>query len=90
MIRREPIGDGEVRYLVLLQPEPEGGFTVTCPALPGLVSYGATLAEARTMAADAIAGYVACLREDGEPVPPSDVGAEPPLVEELRVKLPAE
>jgi predicted RNase H-like HicB family nuclease len=75
MTRREPIGTGEVRYLVLLQPEPEGGFTVTCPVLPGLVSYGGTLAETRAMAADAIAGYVACLREDGEPVPPSDVGA---------------
>ena len=90
MILREPIGQSEVSYLVLLQPEPEGGFTVTCPALPGLVSYGASLDEARAMAADAIAGYVECLREDGEPVPPSDVGAEPPLVEELRVTLPAE
>jgi antitoxin HicB len=90
MILREPIGQGEVSYLVLLQPEPEGGFTVTCPALPGLVSYGASLDEARTMAADAISGYVECLREDGEPVPPSDVGAVPPLVEGLRVTLPAE
>src|SRR4051794_36320141 len=35
MIRREPIGAGEVRYLLLLQPEPEGGFTVTCPAGAG-------------------------------------------------------
>ena len=32
-------------YTVLLQPEPEGGYTVTCPALPGLVTYGATLDE---------------------------------------------
>lgn len=69
---REPIGRGEVSYLVLLQPEPEGGFTVTCPALPGLVSYGASLDEARAMAADAIVGYIECLREDGEPVPPTD------------------
>ena len=36
------------------------------------------LDEVLAMAADAIAGYVECLREDGEPVPPSDVGAEPP------------
>lgn len=42
------------------------------------------------MAADVIAGYVECLREDGEPVPASDVDAEPPLVEELRVTLPVE
>ena len=89
MIRREPIGQGEVRYVVLFQPEPEGGFTVTCPALPGLVSYGASLDEARAIAADAIAGYVECLREDGEPVPPSDDAGEAPLVEKLIVKLPA-
>lgn len=78
LIPREPIGQGEVSYLVLLQPELEGGFTVTCPALPGLVSYGASLDEVLAMAVYAIAGYVECLREDGEPVPPSDVGAEPP------------
>ena len=87
MIRREPIGQGEVRYVVLFQPEPEGGFTVTCPALPGLVSYGASLDEARAM--PMIAGYVECLREDGEPVPPSDDAGEAPLVEKLIVKLPA-
>jgi len=60
----------EHRYTILLQPEPEGGFTVVCPALPGLVTYGATLDEARAMAADAIEGYLACLREDNEPASP--------------------
>lgn len=59
-------------YTVLLQPEPEGGYTVTCPALPGLVTYGGSLEEARAMAADAIKGYLECLREDGEPIPESD------------------
>jgi predicted RNase H-like HicB family nuclease len=88
MILHESVGQGEIRYLVLLQPEPEGGFTVTCPALSGLVSYGAALEGARATAADAIAGYVECLLEDGEPVPPSGVGTEPPLVEELRVLRP--
>ncbi len=90
MMRSEPVVAGEIRYLALYQPEPEGGYTVTCPALPGLVSYGATLDEARAMAADAVAGYVACLLEDGEPVPPSDVAEEPPVVEPVRVRLPAE
>jgi antitoxin HicB len=42
---------------------------VTCPALPGLVTYGQSLEEARAMAADAIRGYIECLREDGEPIP---------------------
>ena len=45
---------------------------MTCPALPGLVTYGETLEEARAMAADAIRGYIECLQEDGEPIPESD------------------
>jgi antitoxin HicB len=56
-------------YTVLLQPEPEGRYTVICPALAGLMTYGETLEEARAMAEDAIRGYLECLREDGEPIP---------------------
>jgi predicted RNase H-like HicB family nuclease len=57
---------------------------VTCPTLPGLVSYGASLEEARAMAADSIRGYIECLREDGEPVPESDP-APLPLLERVSV-----
>lgn len=85
MTSKELLATGEHTYTVLLQPEPEGGYTVTCPALPGLVTYGETLDEARAMAADAIRGYIACLREDGEPIPESD--AVPlPLVDRVSVK----
>jgi predicted RNase H-like HicB family nuclease len=72
MRRKESVSAAAYTYTLLLQPEPEGGYTVTCPTLPGLVSYGATLDEARAMAADAIRGYIECLREDGEMVPESD------------------
>jgi hypothetical protein len=51
-MKREPIAAAEHSYTILLQAEPEGGFTVTCPSLPGLVTYGETLEEARAMAAD--------------------------------------
>jgi predicted RNase H-like HicB family nuclease len=71
MARRKPITAAEHAYNILLQPEPEGGYTVTCPSLPGLVTYGETLEEARAMAADAIEGYLECLREDGLPLPES-------------------
>jgi predicted RNase H-like HicB family nuclease len=69
MRRKESLSAAAYSYTVLLQPEPEGGYTVTCPALPGLVTYGETLEEAREMAADAIQGYIECLREDGDPIP---------------------
>ncbi len=59
-------------FNIVLRPEPEGGFTVIVPALPGCVTYGRTLAEAKKMAKDAISGYVASLRKHNEPVPTDD------------------
>jgi len=59
-------------FNVVLRPEPEGGFTASVPALPGCVTYGRTLAEARRMAKDAVSGYIASLRKHGEPVPSDD------------------
>ena len=59
-------------YNIMLRPEPEGGFTATVPALPGCVTYGRTLAEARKMAKDAIAGYIDSLKKHKEPIPTDD------------------
>jgi antitoxin HicB len=60
------------RFNIVLRPEPEGGFTAMVPALPGCVTYGRTLAEAKKMAKDAISGYVESLRKHGEPIPSDD------------------
>ncbi len=54
----------EYRYTVLFEPAEEGGFVVTCPALPGLVTEGDTIEEARAMGEDAIRGYIESLRKD--------------------------
>jgi len=48
-------------FTVLFEPAPEGGYVVTCPALPGLVTEGDSLEEARAMAADVIRGYLVLL-----------------------------
>jgi len=56
-------------FNIVLRPEPEGGFTALVPALPGCVTYGRTLAEAREMVKDAAAGYIESLRKHGEPIP---------------------
>jgi antitoxin HicB len=45
------------------------GYQVTVPLLPGLITYGRTLGEAREMAADAIRVHLEGLRKDGEPIP---------------------
>ena len=60
----------EYSYTVLFEPAEEGGYVVTCPALPGLVTEGDTLEEARAMANDAIRAYLESIRKDGLPVPP--------------------
>lgn len=60
------------RFNLVLRPEPEGGFTAIVPALPGCVTYGHTLAEAKKMAKDAISGYIESLRKHGESIPTDD------------------
>jgi antitoxin HicB len=59
-------------YNIMLRPEPEGGFTATVPALPGCITYGRTLSEAREMAKDAISGYIESLKKHKEPIPTDD------------------
>jgi len=85
MRRKEGVSAAAYSYTVLPATGARGGYTVTCPALPGLVTYGETLEEARAMAADAIGGYLECLCEDGEPIPESDP-ATAPLVDRVSVK----
>ena len=58
------------KYLVYLQPAEEGGYIVSCPALPGCVTQGETVEKALEMIRDAIEGYIESLRAHGEPVPP--------------------
>ncbi len=58
-----------LQYNVIFKPEPEGGFTAQVPSLPGCVSYGKNLTEAKKMIIDAIEGYVASLKKHKEPVP---------------------
>ncbi|TSC58493.1 MAG: hypothetical protein Greene041619_503 [Candidatus Peregrinibacteria bacterium Greene0416_19] len=55
-------------FQVHFRPEPGGGYTVLVPSLPGCVSFGETLEEAKQMATEAIALYVETLREKNEQV----------------------
>jgi antitoxin HicB len=85
---RETVTTTEYAYTVVFEPDPEaGGYVVTCPALPGLVTEGDTLEEARAMAKDAIRAYLESLREDGLPLPASDVPADAPLRAPVAVNL---
>ena len=58
----------DLTYRIILRPEPEGGYTVTVPALPGCVTYGSTVEEANMMAAGAVNAYLDSMRKHAEPV----------------------
>lgn len=64
----EPVCAGRYTYTVIITPNEPDGYLVTCPALPGLVTQGDTLDEARQMAAGAIDCYIESLIEDGWPL----------------------
>ena len=59
----------KVVYNLVFKPEPEGGYTVIVPSLPGCVTYGKNIEEAKKMAKDAIKGYIESLKKHKEPVP---------------------
>ncbi|OGM56317.1 antitoxin HicB [Candidatus Woesebacteria bacterium RIFCSPHIGHO2_12_FULL_44_11] len=58
-----------LNYTLLFRSEPEGGYTVVVPSLPGCVTYGKNLSEAKKMAKDAIEGYLVSLEKHKEPIP---------------------
>ena len=60
MIRRLPL---------VFTPQPEGGFTVTSPALPELVTEGGTLEEAFANVKDALAAVLEFYAEEGHRLP---------------------
>ncbi len=71
------------RYTVHFLPDVEaGGYTAHVPAL-GIATEGQTLAEAKAMARDAIAGYLEAAQELGKPIPKDRAGTV------ARVEIPA-
>jgi len=59
----------QYRYTAVFEPAVEGGYVVSVPALPGLVTEGDTIEEARAMVKDAIRGYLESLVKHGEDIP---------------------
>lgn len=56
-------------YKVIFEPQEEGGYTVTVPALPGCISEGDSYDEALTNIREAIALYLESLQADGIDIP---------------------
>jgi antitoxin HicB len=82
------------RYTILLTPEEDGGFTVTSPFLPGLITYGETREEAIAGALDAAKELLLVKLEYGDPIPAQVAAPELATIdvdlEALRSQLAAE
>jgi len=56
---------------LLLSPQPEGGFTVTSPLLPELVTEGDSIDDAMANVRDALAAVIEAYQDLGRPLPPN-------------------
>ena len=59
----------QLHYRLLLNKEPEGGYTVTVPVLPGCITFGETLEDSISNAKEAISLYLESLVAHNEPIP---------------------
>ena len=69
-----------MQFTVVYEEEPDGGYVVTVPALPGCVSQGDTRQDAKANIQEAISAYIEALRKAGEAIP-QDAGCETVEVE---------
>lgn len=58
-----------VKIPLILNPQPEGGYSVTSPLLPELITEGDTIAEAVAKAEDAFAAVVEIYEDTGRALP---------------------
>jgi len=65
------------QYIALIHKDADSDYGVSFPDLPGVISAGSTLDEAREMAAEALALHLEGMAEDGEAIP------EPSSLEEI-------
>ncbi len=56
---------------LVFEPQPEGGFTVTSPLLPELVTEGDTLEDALENVRDALVAVIELYRDMGKALPPT-------------------
>jgi antitoxin HicB len=56
---------------LLFEPQPEGGFTVTSPLLPELVTEGDSVEDALENVRDALAAVIELYQDTGRKLPPN-------------------
>ena len=59
-------------YKINIEPDEDGVFISTVPAVPGVVEQGETTEEAFERVRESLTFFLDCKAEDGEEIPPSD------------------
>ena len=54
---------------LVLEPQPEGGYTITCPLLPNLITEADTLDEVIPNVSDALAALIETYEDLNQPLP---------------------
>lgn len=62
-----------MKLKIIFEPSEEGGYTVLVPSLPGCISEGDTLEEARNNIMEAISLYLAPVEDDIAALVPSHI-----------------
>ena len=56
---------------LVLEPQPEGGYTITCPLIPGLITEADTLDQVQPHVTDALAALIEGYQALGKAMPPA-------------------
>jgi predicted RNase H-like HicB family nuclease len=72
-------------YTVFFEPIDKGGYMAIVPALPGIITYGEDLDEARAMVADAIKCHCEGLIQDREELPKDIQTKAEPIKERISI-----
>jgi antitoxin HicB len=66
------------RVPLVMTPQPEGGYTVTSPTLPGLVTEGDSLEQALENVEDALRATLELYEDMGRPIPAHGAASNQP------------
>jgi antitoxin HicB len=67
--RRSMAEKGAYKLPLVFEPQPEGGYTVTCPVLPELITEGDTIAEGLARVEDALLAIIQAHEDLGRALP---------------------
>lgn len=85
-MHRETVTTYEYTFTAIFEPVEEGGYVVSFPAIPDLMTQGETLDDARKMAVECLQCYLESLQEDKLPIPEEHHAGET-VLERLNVTL---